>query len=316
MKKQPKLLKDFLIYLTTITGKSQRTRKEYEYDIELFLRFMIAVQEDTPLHLIHTVDFSSIQIDWIKELSLEDLYLFMEYCEQQRGNSAASRSRKVASLRAFFKYLKNKRRLIEFNPAEQLESPKIGKRTPVYLSMDEADDFIAAVKIQHYNVRDYAIVMLFLNLGIRVSELCALNVSSINNRYCHVVGKGNKERVIYLNDTCHAAIEQYLSVRKTYKGEGEEPLFVSQKGSRFTRQSIARIIKAINHSSVSEKPKLTPHKLRHTSATMMYKAGADIRSLQHILGHTSISTTQIYTHIEDEQVRDVLENNPFNNIIM
>ncbi len=316
--KQPKLLRDFLIYLTTITGKSARTREEYEYDLELFLRFMVAVQEDIDLQHLHTVDISGVTIEWIKELSLEDLYLFMEYCEQQRKNSAASRSRKVASLRAFFKYLKNKRRLIEYNPTEQLESPKIGKRSPVYLSMDEAKDFVDAVQMQAYTARDYAIVMLFLNLGIRVSELCALNLTSINGRNCSVVGKGNKERVIYLNDACMAAIARYLPERSEYRGEVAfgEPLFVSQKGTRFTRQSIARIIKVINSNSTSEKPHLTPHKLRHTSATLMYKAGADIRSLQHILGHTSISTTQIYTHIEDEQVQDVLKNNPFNNFIM
>ena len=315
MKKQPKILKDFLIYLTTITGKSIRTRKEYEYDIELLFKFLIAVQEDLPLNEIKKIEIHTITIEWIKEISLEDLYMFMEYCEEQRGNGAASRSRKAASIRTFFTYLKNKRRLIEYNPAEQLEKPKIGKRSPVYLSLDEAQQFIQAVKHQHYSARDFAIVMLFLNIGIRVSELCALNLSSIKERYCYVIGKGNKERVLYLNEACINAIQNYLAVRADYKGGGEEPLFVSQKGTRFTRQSIARIIKSINLNGVN-KTNLTPHKLRHTSATMMYKAGADIRSLQHILGHTSISTTQIYTHIENEEVQKVLENNPLNNIIM
>lgn len=315
MNKQPKILKDFLIYLTTITGKSMRTRKEYAYDLELLFKFLIAIQEDIHINNLKEIDIQHITVDWIKEISLEDLYMFMEYCEQQRGNSAASRSRKAASIRAFFTYLKNKRRLIDYNPAEQLEKPKIGKRSPVYLSLDEAQQFIHAVKQQHYSERDFAMVMLFLNIGIRVSELCALNLASIKDRYCYVVGKGNKERVLYLNEACISAIDRYLAVRTVYKGEGEEPLFVSQKGTRFTRQSIARIIKTINLNGVN-KSNLTPHKLRHTSATMMYKAGADIRSLQHILGHTSISTTQIYTHIENEEVQKVLENNPLNNLIM
>ena len=313
--KQPKIMKDFLIYLTTITGKSNRTRKEYEYDLTLLFKFLIAVQEDIDVATIHTIPIEQVTIDWIKEISLEDLYMFMEYCEETRKNSAASRSRKAASIRAFFNYLKNKRRLIEYNPAEQLEKPKIGKRSPVYLSLEEAQQFVQSVEAQNYNERDYAIVMLFLNIGIRVSELCALNVSSIKNRNCYIIGKGNKERVLFLNDACIQAIEQYMLVRKTYKGTDDEPLFVSQKGTRFARQSIARIIKTINHSGIN-KAKLTPHKLRHTSATLMYRSGADIRSLQHILGHTSISTTQIYTHIENEEVQKVLERNPLNNSIM
>ncbi len=313
--KLPKIIKDFCIYLTTITGKSPRTRKEYEYDLVLTFRFLKAVQEDVPTDYIHTIDISDLTIDFIKELSLEDLYLFMEYCEVQRKNSPAARARKVATLRAFFKYLKNKRRLIEENIAEQLESPKIGKRKPVYLNMEESQNFIYSITDRMYSKRDTCMMLLFLNLGIRVTELCNLNLSSIQGRLVKVIGKGNKERTVYLNDSCLKALEQYLPERTVYKGEGPEPLFVSQKGTRFTRQAVARIVKQINEASL-QKEKLTPHKLRHTSATMMYKAGADIRSLQHILGHSSVATTQIYTHIEDEQIQEVMKKSPFNNIIM
>ncbi|WP_413367828.1 tyrosine recombinase XerC [Lysinibacillus sp. 3P01SB] len=313
--KLPKILKDFCIYLTTIRGKSQRTRKEYEYDLVLTFRFLKAVQDDIPISEIHTIDISDITIEWIKELTLEDLYLFLEYCEVQRKNSAAARARKVATLRSFFKYLKGKRRLIEYNIAEELETPKIGKRKPVYLNMEEAQVFVTSINERTYSKRDYCIIMFFLNLGIRVSELCALHLHSIQGRKATVIGKGNKERTVYLNDACLAALEQYLPERRSYTGEGDEPLFVSQKGTRFTRQTVAKIVKQINRSSL-QKEQLTPHKLRHTSATMMYKAGADIRSLQHILGHSSVATTQIYTHIEDEQIREVMQKNPFNNIIM
>ena len=311
----PKILKDFLIYLTTITGKSRRTRKEYEYDLLLFMRFIKAVQDDIDIEQLHTVDISTIDAAWLNEISLEDLYLFMEYCEVQRQNSATSRARKVATLRAFFKYLKYKRRLIDENPAEQLETPKIGKRTPVYLNLEEAKTFMSAIEAQHYTARDYCMMTLFLNLGIRVSELCELNIDSIQGRHLTVIGKGNKQRTVYLNDSCIAALERYLPERNSFKGTGAEPLFTSQKGTRFARQSIARIVKQINAQSTLEKNNLTPHKLRHTSATMMYRSGADIRSLQHILGHTSVATTQIYTHIEDEQLQEVLKKNPFNNII-
>lgn len=269
------------------------------------------MEDDIEVTLIHTVDISAINAEWLQQLTLEDLYLFMEYCEVQRGNSAAARARKVATLKSFFKYLKGKRRLIEDNPAEQLEAPKLGKKTPVYLNLQEAEQFINATSAQAYAARDYCIVMFFLNLGIRVSELCALNVTSIQGKYVTVVGKGNKERTIFMNDRCVEALDSYLPERHHYKGQGEEPLFVSQKGTRFARQSIAKIIKKLNNNTL-QKQKLTPHKLRHTSATLMYRAGADIRSLQHILGHSSVATTQIYTHIEDEQIQQVMDNHPLN----
>lgn len=312
---QPKLLKDFLIYLTTIKGKSVRTRKEYEYDLQLFFRFHTAVQRDLPTEDLATIELSDITIESIREITLEDLYLFMEYCEVVRGNSNITRARKVATLKAFFKYLKNKRRLIEENPAEELETPKIAKKTPIYMNMEEATLFIDGINHTSQSTRNYCIIMFFLNLGIRVSELCNLNITSIQGTYVTISGKGNKERTVYLNDACQKALKEYRQQMKhVYKGTGDEPLFLSQKGTRLTRQTIAKIIRQVNNASGLRKDKLTPHKLRHTSATMMYKAGADIRSLQHILGHTSVATTQIYTHIENEELQHVLKNNPFNKI--
>ncbi|EON72293.1 tyrosine recombinase XerC [Lysinibacillus sphaericus] len=309
----PKIMKDFLVYLTTIKGKSQRTRKEYEYDLTLFFRFHIAVQNDIDTTQIAKINIATITIEEIREITLEDLYLFMEYCEVHRQNSAAARARKVATLKSFFKYIKGKRRLIEENPADELETPKIARRKPVYMNMDEASQFIDGIQLNRASPRNYCMMMFFLNLGIRVTELCQLNQSSLQGRYLTVTGKGNKERTVYLNDSCMQALVDYEQSGKTaYKGQGDEPLFISQKGTRFTRQTVAKIVKQINKQSGLQKERLTPHKLRHTSATMMYKAGADIRSLQHILGHSSVATTQIYTHIEDEELQQVLENNPFN----
>lgn len=304
----PKLIKDYLVYLTTIKGKSPRTRKEYEYDLILTFKYIKSQDENIPLD---EVDISDIHIDWLKERSLEDFYLFFEYCTEERKNAAASRARKVSAIKGFYNYLKIRRRLIDDNIAEQLETPKIGKRNPTYLQIDEAKQFMNSTKSRKYNVRDHCIVLLLLNTGMRVSELCNLNLQSVNGRQLHIIGKGNKERVIYLNDACMAALTDYLAVRKEPHDLDEDPLFTSQKGTRFTRQSIARLIKEINVTSIN-KENITPHKLRHTSATMMYRAGADIRSLQQILGHTNIGTTQIYTHIEDEQIQKVLSNNPFN----
>ncbi|AMW99066.1 tyrosine recombinase XerC [Rummeliibacillus stabekisii] len=311
--KKPKILRDFLIYLTAIKGKSKRTRDEYEYDLTLFLRFTLSVQQDK-LEQIDTIEIHSIDASFFKEITLEDMYLFLEYCEERRKNSAHTRARKVATLRSFFKYLKSKRHIIEENPADDLETPKIGKKQPIYLSLDEAKTFMGGIQYSAHYDRDYCMMTFFLNLGIRVSELCNLNMDSIHERTLTVRGKGDKERSVYLNDACLKALKTYLEHErnKMKNADKNEALFLSQKGTRLTRQRIAKIVKAINLSSGLEKKKLSPHKLRHTSATMMYKSGADIRSLQQILGHSNVSTTQIYTHVENEEIQRVIENNPLN----
>ncbi|MGM9925739.1 MAG: tyrosine recombinase XerC [Bacillus sp. (in: firmicutes)] len=312
-KKLPKILKDFLIYLTTIKGKSIRTRKEYEYDLVLFFRFLKAVEDDIEINEISNIPIDDVTIDWIRQITLEDIYLFLEYCEVQRNNSAYSRSRKGATIKSFFKYLKGKRRLIEENPAEELENPKIGKRTPIYMNIKETEQFLKGIPRNKHYYRNRCMMMFFLNLGIRVSELCSLNMDSVQGQALHVTGKGDKERNVFLNKVCLDALTAYIEQERKHISAGNtDPLFLSQKGTRLTRQTVAKIVKQINQNSGLNKTKLTPHKLRHTSATLMYKSGADIRSLQHILGHSSVSTTQIYTHVEDEEIRSVIENNPLN----
>ncbi|SDN09572.1 Site-specific recombinase XerD [Psychrobacillus sp. OK028] len=313
----PKIVKDFLVYLTTIKGKSLRTRKEYEYDITLFLRFLIAVENDLDIAKINEISIKDITIDFIKEVSLEDMHLFLEYCEMERNNSAVTRARKAATLKSFFKYLKGKRRMLDENPAEELETPKIGKKKPIYMDQQEAEKFIAGIRKNKHYYRNYSMIMFFLNLGIRVSELCSLNITSVQDNLLHVIGKGNKERTVFLNKACTVSLYKYMEKERQYiqGSTTNEALFLSQKGTRLTRQTVAKIIKKINQDSGLNKEKLTPHKLRHTSATIMYKSGADIRSLQHILGHTSVSTTQIYTHVEDKEIRGVIESNPFNLLV-
>lgn len=310
----PKIVKDFLVYLTTIKGKSVRTRKEYEYDITLFLRFLLAVEHGSDITKLDEISIKEITIDFIKGISLEDMYLFLEYCEMERSNSAATRARKAATLKSFFKYLKGKRRLLDENPADELETPKIGKKKPIYMNQKEAEIFISGINKSNHYYRNYCMIMFFLNLGLRVSELCNLNISSVQDNLIHVIGKGDKERTVFLNKACTASLNTYMEKERPYihGNETNEALFLSQKGTRLTRQTVAKIIKKINQSSGLNKEKLTPHKLRHTSATIMYKSGADIRSLQHILGHSSVSTTQIYTHVEDKEIRQVIEKNPFN----
>lgn len=312
MNTYPKFLKDFLIYLTTIKGKSKRTRQEYEYDLVLFFRFHLTILEDRDIEQLQTTSIRDFSVEQLNEITLEDLYLFLEYCEEVRGNSATSRARKVATLRSFFRYLRGKRKLIEDNPAEELESPKPVKRRPVYLKIDEAQHLLAATRSGSHAERNYCMLTFLLHLGLRVSELCNLNVHSLEDDRLRIIGKGNKERIVFCNDICLEALHIYNAVKMPYKGTDAEPMFTSQKGTRLTRQRVAKMLKDITEYANIDKDNITPHKLRHTSATLMYQAGADIRSLQHILGHSSVATTQIYTHIEDDTIRDVLAKNPLN----
>lgn len=310
----PKYVRDFLVYLTAIKGKSQRTRKEYEYDLRLFLRFQIAISHDLDLDKVNEVDLNLFTIEDLQQLTLEDLYLFLEYCEVKRGNGAASRSRKVATLKSFFNYLKSKKRLITQNPADELEAPKLSKKQPVYMNITESHQFLEGVEHSRHPERDYCMMTFFLNLGIRVSELCALDVDSVHDDILTVRGKGDKERNLYLNEQCLEALSSYIKIRSRYlqvNGE-QQALFLSQKGTRLTRQALSNLVRKINQDSGLEKKKLTPHKLRHTSATLLYKSGADIRSLQQILGHSNISTTQIYTHVENKEIQRVMTKHPLN----
>ncbi|PLS19757.1 recombinase XerC [Bacillus sp. M6-12] len=311
----PKLLQDFLIYLTTIKGKSKKTRQEYLYDLRMLFRFLYCIREDIELEQMNKVSIKEIDIAFIKDVSLEDLYLFLEYCEVNRNNGSSARARKVASIKSFFKYLTGKRRLLEYNPAGELESPKIGTKTPIYLNIEESEQFLDGIKEGNHYYRDTCLMILSLNLGLRVSELCGLNTNSIQGKTIKVLGKGNKERVLPLNDSCMEAIKDYLQYErgKVSNMTDQEALFLSQKGTRLNKRTVQRLVKKVNERSGLEKEKLTPHKLRHTTATLLYRSsGGDLKSLQQFLGHSNISTTQIYTHVDNEQMKQMAENHPLN----
>lgn len=310
----PKILNDFLIYLTTIKGKSKRTRKEYKYDLTLFLKYIILLREDYEISKIADIPISNLDIEFLKSISLEEMYAFLEYCEEVRNNKECSRSRKVAAIKSFFKYVTNKKKYIDINPAIELESPKLAKKQPVYLNLEESQLFLKSVQTGTHQYRDYCIMMIFLNCGLRISELVSLNLSSLNEDILTVTGKGNKQRTLYLNDSCLHAIEQYKEKeRSKYVTEyNKDILFLSQKGKRISTRTVQLIVKNINETSGLNKARLTPHKLRHSAATLLYKNCNDIRKLQYILGHQNISTTQIYTHLDNDEIRETMLNNPLN----
>ena len=315
--KNPDFLNAFLDYSITILNKSPNSIKEYNYDLTMFLRYMMLHFKLTDEKELKNIDISSFSIEQIKQIQLEDIHAFVSYLAVTNNAKPTTRARKISSIRIFFNYLSQKANLIEKNPAQNLETPKLGKRIPKYLSLDDSKKLlnVASSEDNRNNERDYAITTLFLNCGMRLSELIGINIKDIDFGECklNVIGKGNKERTIYLNNACMKAISDYLEVRpkEHIKANSEDALFLSERRERISNRTVQHIIyKELQLAGLDTK-KYSVHKLRHTAATLMYQYGnVDIRALQELLGHESISTTEIYTHVSNEQVRNAVEANP------
>lgn len=305
------IISDFLSYLETIKGKSKNTTKEYFYDLRTFFRYIKQekklVDEDMEFDKI---DIDDVDIELVRKISLSDLYSYMSFVSRERDNIAVSRARKVASMKSFFNYHANKAKLLEYNPASELESPKIVKRLPRYLNIEESKQLLGSIDGEN-SERDYAIITMFLNCGLRLSELVNINLNKIKNETLTVIGKGGKERAIYLNKACTAAIERYLNVRKVDGVKDKNALFLSERKKRISNKTVQYIVKKYIKEAGLDPERYSTHKLRHTAATLMYKHGkVDIRALQEILGHESIATTEIYTHVDNQQLREAVDSNP------
>lgn len=314
--KVPKVINGYLSYISSIKGATQETVKAYASDLILFFRFLkIYSDDDTDgCTNFEEICIADIDVKFIREITLSDIYAFLSYLEIDRNNANSTRARKIACLKSFFRYAYKKAKIIDADIGLDLETPKISKKMPIYLSLDESRALLAAVSSRN-TIRDRCIITLFLNTGMRLSELCSINISSIKGDMLTVLGKGNKERVIYLNVACLDEINKYLQVRKLKEEDIDlehiDALFLSEQKTRISKRTVENIVQnAICRAGLSKK--YSVHKLRHTAATLMYRAGADIRSLQSILGHESVATTQIYTHLEEDQLRYAVKMNPLN----
>lgn len=312
----PILLNDFLAYMINVKAKSINTVLGYKVDLKLFLKYIKYIKQGIYNNDINIdeIEINDINIDFIKNITLYDIYSFVNYITVERQNSSYARARKIAAIRSFFNYLEKKVKLINDNPAKDLESPKISKRHPVYLTLEQSKKLIEAIDGKHKE-RDYAIIMLFLNCGLRLSELVGIDIDRIKGDTLTVIGKGNKERTVYLNNACIDAINRYLEVRPK-DAIDEKALFLSERKKRINKRTVEIIVKKYIKKAGLYDEKYTPHKLRHTAATLMYKYGnVDIRALQQILGHESVSTTQIYTHIDDDKLRKAVNANPLSSVM-
>ena len=307
----PFILRDFLNYLQTIKGKSINTVQVYFYDLRVFFRFLKIHRNLADKKIeFNEIDICDIDITLIKTVSLTDLYAFMSYVSNNRDNTSYARARKVASLKSFFNYLTNKAKLLDINPTSELESPKITKRLPRYLNVEESKILLSSIDGQ-YSERDFAIITLFLNCGMRLSELVGINLNCIKNDSLTVIGKGDKERVIPLNKACLQAINAYMKVRPANGVKDRNALFISERKQRISKESVQKIVKKYIKEAGLDPQRYSTHKLRHTAATLLYKYGnVDIRALQALLGHESIATTEIYTHLDKQQLKDAVDSNP------
>lgn len=322
----PPILRDFLVYHETIQGHSRRTVDEYFLDLRNFFRFLKLekgrVAKNTPLDEI-TID--DVTLDLVRDVTISDVYSYMNYLSRDRavhsnsshtsyGLSAAARARKVAAIRSFYKYLTNKAKWITENPMQDLDSPRLKKTLPRYLDLDESVHLLESVQGKN-QARDYCILTLFLNCGLRISELIGLNVTDVRGNQLRVLGKGNKERMLYLNEACQAALADWLTERSTLTLVDQNALFVTlQNRQRISRAAVHKLVKKHLSDSGLDSTQYSSHKLRHTAATLMLKNGVDVRTLQEVLGHDHLNTTQIYTHVDNEDLQIAAKANPLSKV--
>jgi site-specific recombinase XerD len=311
----PKAIQSYIKYEKGEKGHSPNTINNYVSDLVLFLRYTKKIRNNLKTDL-ENITFKAMNDPFFQSITTQDIKDFINYLVEN-DNAASSRARRISAIRMFFKYLKSNK-IIKENVAEDIQTPKIPKRNPVYLELDESKNLLNTVKEYNgeFEERDYCMVTIFLNCGLRLEELVNINMDNIKGDILDVIGKGDKERLIPLNNACLTTIQNYLAVKPNVKEGNKEPLFVSKRGERISKRTVQQIVKKYLDKAGYDTKKYSTHKLRHSAATLMYKYGnVDIRALQEILGHESIATTQIYTHVDNVTKRNAVNSNPLADIL-
>ncbi len=318
----PQVLRDFLTYHENIKGQSPKTISEYYLDLRMFLRFILLMRSDMPVRTnLDEINIRRIDIDFIREITTSDVFDFLSYLANDRqtnasgdyGISASSRARKLSAIKSFYKYLTVRTKQLQENPVADLEYPKLRKSLPRYLTLEQSAALLQAISGPN-QVRDYAIVMIFLNCGIRRSELVGLNINDVYEDRLRIVGKGNKERFVYFGASCRKAISAYMVERNKKVLSDNRALFGSRDNNRISVTAVHRLIKKYLLLAGLDADNFSAHKLRHTAATMMLSGGVDVKTVQEVLGHENLNTTQIYTHIENTELKIAAEANPLSKL--
>lgn len=317
----PPILRDFLTYHEAIQGHSRKTVDEYFLDLRNFFRYIkIEKNKVSRTAEFDSIDISDVDLDLVRSVNLSDVYSYINYLSRDRaqhpnsdrtdyGLKATSRARKIAAIRSFYKYLTNKAKLLTENPMQDLDSPRTKKSLPRYLDLDGSIQLLDSVD-GPFQERDRCILTLFLNCGLRISELIGLNKTDVRGDQLRVLGKGNKERILYLNDACIQSIQDYLAVRSDQQAIDKNALFLSSRRTRISKAAVEKLVKKYLTKAGLDSTQYSPHKLRHTAATLMLQNGVDVRTLQEVLGHENLNTTQIYTHVDNENLRMAAQANP------
>jgi len=321
----PQILREFLAYHDTIKGQSQMTIQEYYLDLRLFLRFMWMVKHEMPYSTdLDELSIKAVDLSFIRTIGTTDIYDFLSFLANDRlkdpdspgsdkGIGSAARARKLSAIKSFYKYLTVRTKQLQENPVVDLEYPKLRKSLPKYLTIEQSAAHLQSVSGQN-QVRDYAILMLFLNCGIRRSELVGLNITDVYEDRIRVVGKGNKERFVYFGTPCRKAIDAYMVERSEKVLTDNRALFGSRNGNRISVTAVHRLVEKALKQAGLDSTQFSPHKLRHTAATMMLSGGVDVKTVQEVLGHENLNTTQIYTHIENTELKIAASANPLSKL--
>ena len=284
------LIDTFLSYLSVERGLSRNT--------------IISYKED----LTHYADFlRERHIEVLSRTTKDEIVDFM-LDQKGKGIAANSVARRLAAIRMFYRFLVRER-VLKSDPTSLIDSPKLWKKIPETLSFNEVDALLAQPNIKDkQGIRDKAILETFYATGMRVSEVVNLKTDNVNMDigFLRCIGKGNKERVIPLGRKAISSVKRYIetSRKQTLKGKESEFLFLNRSGKKISRQSLWKIIKRYAREAKIKKP-IRPHILRHSFATHLLERGADLRSVQEMLGHANISTTQIYTHVSKERLKTI-----------
>lgn len=321
----PTILRDFLTYHETIKGQSAKTISEYYLDLRMFLRFIKLMRGDMPLNTqLENINIRDIDLDFVRTITTSDIFEFLSYLANDRvvnpdsaapdyGISPAARARKLSAIKSFYKYLTVRTKQLSENPVADLEYPKLRKSLPKYLTLEQSAALLQAVSGPNEK-RDYAILMLFLNCGIRRSELVNLNITDVYADRIRVLGKGNKERFVYFGSSCRKAIDAYMEERSQKVLSDNRALFGSRDSNRISVTAVHRLVKKALLQAGLDSTQYSAHKLRHTAATMMLSGGVDVKTVQEVLGHENLNTTQIYTHIENTELKIAADANPLSKL--
>lgn len=287
-------IKQFIHYIEVERGFSPRTIEAYKHDLNKFVDFLLGFNKRT-----------------INKISKTDIRQFLSELAKngfKKPNSEITRARKLSSIKSFFKYL-TREEILKINPASDIEAPKIPEKEPCYLTQDEYQKLLLTVKrtaTPYYQFRDLAIITVFLGTGIRLSELVGLTINSVefDERTIKVTGKGNKERIIPLNDDVVSSLEKYLKSRPEVE---TDHLFVSRKGNGLCSGSVYHLIKNYLKAAGIKKEKVGVHSLRHTFGTSLLNKGVNLVVIQELMGHKNLETTRRYLHTNNVDLRNAVE---------